>query len=124
MIAWQPLHAGQHIRHCSWQAAKGAVVVTRSHNSTAVYLLLLLLCVWRNTASTALRAAHAHHPPQQAQRCMLPMPCPPPATGIGEDSIYIGLLEPVPIPRSTSALYVGASGIIVCCDPNFCTTFG
>lgn len=45
-------------------------------------------------------------------------------TGMGEDSVFIGLLEPVPTETGCGRVWVTAEGIIVCCDPGFVTCFG
>ncbi|PNW76483.1 hypothetical protein CHLRE_11g467629v5 [Chlamydomonas reinhardtii] len=46
------------------------------------------------------------------------------ASGMGEDSVFIGLLEPVPTETGCGRVWVTAEGIIVCCDPGFVTCFG
>ncbi|KAG2439095.1 hypothetical protein HYH02_006619 [Chlamydomonas schloesseri] len=43
---------------------------------------------------------------------------------MGEDSVFIGLLEPVPTETGSGRVWVTAEGIIVCCDPGFVTCFG
>ncbi|KXZ55419.1 hypothetical protein GPECTOR_3g70 [Gonium pectorale] len=46
------------------------------------------------------------------------------ASGVGEDSTFIALLEPVPQPRGTCSVWVGRNGVIVACDPHFVSAFG
>ncbi|KAG2495534.1 hypothetical protein HYH03_006477 [Edaphochlamys debaryana] len=46
------------------------------------------------------------------------------ASGAGEDSTFIALLEPVHCPRDTSCLWVTPTGAVAACDPSFVATFG
>ncbi|GLC74510.1 hypothetical protein PLESTF_001521700 [Pleodorina starrii] len=46
------------------------------------------------------------------------------ASGLGEDSVFIGILELLPIKPGLGRLWVTPEGVIVCCDPGFVTCFG
>ncbi|KAG2492488.1 hypothetical protein HYH03_009153 [Edaphochlamys debaryana] len=46
------------------------------------------------------------------------------ASGMGEDSVFIGLLEPTPTERGVGRLWATADGVVVCCDAGFVTCFG
>lgn len=43
---------------------------------------------------------------------------------MGEDSTFIVMLEPLPVPKDTACLWVATNGTIACCDPNFVASFG
>ncbi|GIL50727.1 hypothetical protein Vafri_6878 [Volvox africanus] len=46
------------------------------------------------------------------------------ASGVGEDSTFITMLEAVPPVRGVASLWVAVSGTIVACDPQFVMAFG
>ncbi|KAG2492486.1 hypothetical protein HYH03_009151 [Edaphochlamys debaryana] len=46
------------------------------------------------------------------------------ASGMGEDSVFIGLLEPTPTEPGVGRLWATADGVVVCCDAGFVTCFG
>ncbi|KAG2423145.1 hypothetical protein HXX76_015530 [Chlamydomonas incerta] len=46
------------------------------------------------------------------------------ASGVGEDSTFIALMEPVPPPRNTACLWVSPNGIVAAADPQFVANFG
>ncbi|GLI70677.1 hypothetical protein VaNZ11_015617 [Volvox africanus] len=46
------------------------------------------------------------------------------ASGLGEDSVFIGLIEALPADPGTGRVWVTPEGVIVCCDPGFVTCFG
>ncbi|GIL42523.1 hypothetical protein Vafri_484 [Volvox africanus] len=46
------------------------------------------------------------------------------ASGLGEDSVFIGFLELLPNEPGTGRVWVTPEGVIVCCDPGFVTCFG
>ncbi|KXZ45662.1 hypothetical protein GPECTOR_52g60 [Gonium pectorale] len=46
------------------------------------------------------------------------------ASGVGEDSTFIALLEPVNPARGVSTIWVAQNGTIAACDPSFLSTFG
>ncbi|GIL60368.1 hypothetical protein Vafri_14969 [Volvox africanus] len=46
------------------------------------------------------------------------------ATGVGEDSTFISLLEPVHVAKDASYLWVAPNGVIAGCDPQFVANFG
>ncbi|GIM07919.1 hypothetical protein Vretimale_11958 [Volvox reticuliferus] len=46
------------------------------------------------------------------------------ASGLGEDSVFIGLIEALPAEPGTGRVWVTPEGVIVCCDPGFVTCFG
>ncbi|KXZ45665.1 hypothetical protein GPECTOR_52g63 [Gonium pectorale] len=46
------------------------------------------------------------------------------ASGTGEDSTIIALLEPIPPVKGMASLWVTANGTIAACDPPFAVTFG
>ncbi|EFJ45114.1 hypothetical protein VOLCADRAFT_106127 [Volvox carteri f. nagariensis] len=46
------------------------------------------------------------------------------ASGVGEDSTIIALIEPVPTTPGVSSLWVTHNGIITSCDPSFVSNFG
>ncbi|KAG2435422.1 hypothetical protein HYH02_011922 [Chlamydomonas schloesseri] len=46
------------------------------------------------------------------------------ASGVGEDSTFIALMEPVPPTRSTACLWVSPNGIVAAADPQFVAHFG
>ncbi|GIL80540.1 hypothetical protein Vretimale_16032 [Volvox reticuliferus] len=46
------------------------------------------------------------------------------ATGVGEDSTFISLLEPVHVAKDASYFWVAPNGVIAGCDPQFVANFG
>ncbi|EFJ51253.1 hypothetical protein VOLCADRAFT_87875 [Volvox carteri f. nagariensis] len=46
------------------------------------------------------------------------------ASGLGEDSVFIGLIEALPAEPGMGRVWVTPEGVIVCCDPGFVTCFG
>ncbi|EFJ43613.1 hypothetical protein VOLCADRAFT_96265 [Volvox carteri f. nagariensis] len=46
------------------------------------------------------------------------------ATGMGEDSTFIALLEPVHVSKDASYFWVAPNGVIAGCDPQFVANFG
>ncbi|GFR51520.1 hypothetical protein Agub_g13936 [Astrephomene gubernaculifera] len=46
------------------------------------------------------------------------------ASGVGEDSTFIALLEPVPVAKNMARLWVAPNGVVAACDPNFVAYFG
>ena len=45
-------------------------------------------------------------------------------TGVGEDSTFIALMEPMPPPHNTACLWVSPNGIVAAADPQFVANFG
>ena len=45
-------------------------------------------------------------------------------TGMGEDSVFIALLEAAPQEPGVGRLWATPEGLIVCCDAGFVTCFG
>ncbi|GFR46567.1 hypothetical protein Agub_g8160 [Astrephomene gubernaculifera] len=46
------------------------------------------------------------------------------ATGVGEDSTILALMEPLPPAKNRASLWVAPNGSIVACDPQFVANFG
>ncbi|GFR46428.1 hypothetical protein Agub_g7932, partial [Astrephomene gubernaculifera] len=46
------------------------------------------------------------------------------ASGVGEDSAIIAMLEPAASPKSVASLWVAPTGTIAACDPRFVANFG
>ncbi|KAG2435423.1 hypothetical protein HYH02_011923 [Chlamydomonas schloesseri] len=46
------------------------------------------------------------------------------ASGVGEDSTFIALMEPLPPARSTACMWVSQNGIVAAADPQFVAHFG
>ncbi|PNW87845.1 hypothetical protein CHLRE_01g004157v5 [Chlamydomonas reinhardtii] len=46
------------------------------------------------------------------------------ASGVGEDSTFIALMEPMPPPHNTACLWVSPNGIVAAADPQFVANFG
>ncbi|GFR46565.1 hypothetical protein Agub_g8157, partial [Astrephomene gubernaculifera] len=46
------------------------------------------------------------------------------ASGVGEDSTILALMEPLPPAKNRASLWVAPNGSIVACDPQFVAKFG
>ncbi|KAG2494507.1 hypothetical protein HYH03_007275 [Edaphochlamys debaryana] len=46
------------------------------------------------------------------------------ASGVGEDSTFLVLMEPLPAQRSQASLWVAPNGTVAACDPHFVSNFG